>query len=214
MHTRCSYFALLAAMCAFAGGAAADVFTFSGAITQSTSDGTGPAVNNTELNLIADGDPFSVTLDFVGSIGSPGTYPLTLTGPGMVFEDSTAPAIENAFVSASLSVSPDVNPLYYDISLLGCLSTGSGCASGNQLDANFAIPVTGLNSPGVAANAISGLYPPLDLLEDDGTTDIQGSVTSYAYTAAPEPSSAALLGSILAACGAAIRNKIKKEKRA
>jgi hypothetical protein len=198
-----------AAICGFAQVAAADVIAFSGAITQSTSDGTGPAVNNPALNLIADGDPFTVTLNFAGSIGSPGTYPLTLTGAGMIFQDPTAPAIENLFVSASLTVSPDVNPLYDDISLLGCLSSGSGCAFGNQLDANFAIPATGLNSQNVAAIGLDQPHP-LDLLEDDGATDIQGSITGYSYV--PEPSLMALVGCALAALVAANRRLVGGDK--
>ena len=207
-----------AAICGFAQVAAANVIAFSGSITQSTSDGTGPAVNNPALNLIADGDPFTVTLNFAGSISSPGTYPLTLMGAGMIFQDPTVQAIENAFVSASLTVSPDVNPLYYDISLTGCLSTGSGCAFGDQLDASFAILAADLNSQNAAATGLDPPHP-LDLLEDDGTTDIQGSITSYTYIPevpeVPEPSYMVLSGCALAAGFVlAIREQIKKEKDA
>lgn len=42
------------ALHAFAGAAAAGTITFSGVITQSAQDGTGPAVNNTALNGIND----------------------------------------------------------------------------------------------------------------------------------------------------------------
>ena len=53
----------------------ADTITFGGEITQSTADGTGPAVNNPALNNIVDGDNFLVTLTFTGSVTAPGTYP-------------------------------------------------------------------------------------------------------------------------------------------
>lgn len=199
-----------AAICGFANVAAANVIAFSGQITQSTQDGTGPAINNPALNLIADGDDFTVTLSFAESISSPGTYPLTLTGTGMIFQDPAAPAIENLFVSAGLTVSPDLNPLYDDISLLGCLSSGSGCAVGNQLDANFGIPVPGLNSQNITATGLDQPHP-LDLLEDDGTTDIQGSITEYSNSGpVPEPSLMALVGALTALI-AANRKQIKKE---
>jgi len=194
MSTRLVWVA--AAIWGFAGVAAADVITFSGTITQSTQDGTGPAANNPGLNLIADGDPFTVTLSFAGAIGSPGTYPLTLTRPGMFFLDPAAPVIETLFVSATLTVSPDLNPFYDDISLLGCLSSGSGCDFGNQLDANFEIPATSLTSQNIVAIGLDQPHP-LDLLEDDGATDIHGTITGYSYS--PEPSSAVLLLFVLAA---------------
>ena len=175
------------AVCGFARHASADQIVFGGLITQSTLDGTGPAVNNPALNNILDGDVYDVTLGFTGSITSPGTF--ALTGATLLFSDPSAPAAESSFSSASLSVSTDGS--LYDISLLGCLSTGSGCLLGNELDANFQIPTAGLNSQNVTARAIPGLNPSLDLLEDDGITDIQGSVTKYSYsraTATPEPS--------------------------
>ena len=175
------------AACGFASRASADQIVFGGLITQSTQDGTGPAVNNPALNHILDGDVYDVTLGFAGSITSPGTY--TLTGATLLFSDLSAPATEGSFSSASLSVVTDGG--FYDLSLLGCLSTGSGCLLGNELAANFQIPMAGLNSTNVAAHAIPGLSPSLDLLEDDGVTDIQGSVTKYSYsgaTATPEPS--------------------------
>jgi PEP-CTERM motif len=170
--------------------ASADSITFGGAITQSTQDGTGPAVNNTALNAIMDGDAFSILLDFTGSITAPGTF--ALSGVTMVFSDPTAPVVESAFSTVSLTVTPSG-----EISLLGCLTTGSGCEQSNQLTLDFMIPLADLNLQNVAAQSIFGLTP-LDLLEDDGITDIHGTVTSYSYTGqgtkTPEPGTLALLG--------------------
>lgn len=61
-----------------------------------------------------------------------------------------------------------------------------------------------MNAP---AQAIT-LLTPLDLLEDDGITGIQGTVARYSYTPSsgvPEPSSPALVGSLLIAALAAKR---------
>ena len=56
---------------------------------------------------------------------------------------------------------------------------------------------------------------PLDLLEDDGITDIHGTITSYSYTgpvsAVPEPSLTVLLGCFLAGLVAANRMRIKEK---
>jgi len=185
-------------VCALAGAAAADTITFSGAITQSTLDGTGPAVNNPGLNNILDNDAFTVTLDFLGSIGAPGTYPLASFN--LLFHDSTASVDESSFDSVSVSVLTDGS--FFDISMLGCLTTGGGCGVGNSLSAIFQIPAASLNSQNVPAQSISGLLP-LDLLEDDGVTDIHGTVSTYSYTGAvgavPEPSAFAPLALLLAA---------------
>jgi hypothetical protein len=175
------------AVCGFASEASADQIVLGGLITQSTQDATGPAVNNPALNNILDGDVYAVTIGFTGSITSPGTH--ALAGATLLFSDPSAPTIESSFSSVSLSVASDGSS--YDLSLLGCLTTGSGCLLGNELDANFQIPIAGLNLPNITANAIFGLSPPLDLLEDDGITDIQGSVSKYSYSGAvvtPEPS--------------------------
>jgi hypothetical protein len=176
------------------GFARADQVSVSGSITQSTSDGTGPAVNNPGLNGVALGDSFALTLDFVGSISAAGTY--NLTGGTLLLSDPAAPASEDSFEAISLTVS--ANGASDDISLFGCLTTGDGCLVGNSLSLNFAIPSAGLNLTNAWATIIPGLYPPLDLLEDDGITDIQGNVTSYSYTGnskpVPEPASFSLLG--------------------
>ncbi len=186
------------------GFAYADVLTFSGSITQSISDGTGPAVNNPSLNAIKDGDPFAVTLNINGSITSPGTY---TNFSGAIFSDTAVPAGETSFGPISLTINPDGSGLD-NISMLGCLTTGSGCPFGNQLAANFAIPVADLNAQNVVANGIPGLTP-LDLLEDDGTTDIQGMISGYSYTSSvPEPSTLSLLclGVLFAGAGLLRRN--------
>lgn len=173
--------------------AKADGMSVTGSITQSTSDGTGPAVSNPSLNNIADGDSFTITLNFPGSVSAPGTY--NFTGGTLVFSDPAAPASEDSFDAISLTVALDGSS--DDISLLGCLTTGDGCLVGNYLSLNFAIPFADLNSPSAPAMLISGLSPPLDLLEDDGTTDIQGNVASYSSTSpvvTPEPASITLVG--------------------
>ncbi len=169
----------------------ADVITFGGSITQSTQDGTGPAANNPDLNNIETGDLYTVTLDFAGSISGPGTYPLAAFS--LLFQDSTHSVSESAFSSVSVSVIPDGS--FYDFSMFACLTTGSDCGVGNSLSAFFQIPIAGLNSQNVAAQAAFGLTP-LDLLEDDGVTDIQGTVDNYSYV--PEPSMALPLIAMLA----------------
>ncbi len=166
-------------------------------------------MNNTGLNNILDFQAYTVTLGFLGSITVPGTYNLS----GLTFSVPTAPASEASFGSISLTIT--AAGAVDQFSLLGCLTTGSGCLVGNQLDANFSIPAAGLNSQNVAATGLDPPHP-LDLLEDDGITDIQGSITSYSNTGpvstVPEPSLAALLGCCLAGLVAANRMQIKKEK--
>ena len=180
----------------------AATITFGGNITQSTPDGTGPAVNNISLNNILDTQPYVVTLVFPGSIGTPGTY--DLTGSSVTFSAPAAPSSETSFASVKLTIT--ANAGFDQFSLLACLNTGSGCGVGNQLDANFSILATMLNSQNAAAIGSDPPHP-LDLLEDDGTTDIQASITRYSYTgpasAVPEPSSGLLLGGALACLAAA-----------
>src|SRR5260370_20006926 len=198
--------AAVVAVCGFASVAVAGTITFGGLITQSTQDGTGPAVNNPALNNIQDLQAYLVTLGFPGSITAPGTYSLS----SLTFSDPTAPASEASFGSISLTIT--AAGAVDQFSLLGCLTTGSGCLVGNQLDANFSIPAAGLNSPNVAATGLDPPHP-LDLLEGDRITDIQGSITSYSNTGpvstVPEPSLAALLGCCLAGLVAAHRMQIK-----
>jgi hypothetical protein len=176
----------------------ADTITLGGAITQGTEDGTGPAINNVGLNDIADGDAYILTLNFSGSISGPGNY--NLTGFNLSFNDPTASAVETDFNSVNWTVTSNAG--LYRISMLACLTTGTqGCAGGNQLTLNFGIPLSGLNQQNVTAQSLP-LLMPLDLLEDDGVTDIHGSVNTYSYANAsevPEPGSLALLGSGLVA---------------
>ena len=68
----------------FTIAARADLIPFSAAISQSTEDGTGPAVNNPSLNAIQDGDLYTAVAVFAGSIHDSGTYNLTGGDPGIL----------------------------------------------------------------------------------------------------------------------------------
>jgi hypothetical protein len=197
------------AVSGLANVAVAGVISFGGQITQSTPDGTGPAVNNPALNNVKDLQAYTVTLVFPGSITMPGTYNLS----SLTFSVPTAPASEMSFGSSTLTITAASG--FDQFSLLGCLTTGSGCLVGNQLDANFKIPAASLNAKNVATTGLDQPHP-LDLLEDDSTTDIQGTITTYSNTgsvsAVPEPSLAGLLCCVLAGLVAANRMRIKKEK--
>ena len=185
---------VFAILVCFAVPVCADTITVGGTITQSTADGTGPAVNNPDLNNIADGDAFTVVLGFTGAISGTGTFSLT----SLTFSDPAAPANESAFDFTMSSLTITANAGVDTISLLGCLTTGSACDQGNQLDLYFTIPAADLNSQNVTASGVPSITP-LDLLEDDGVTDIHGTVATYSYTPAqvtgvPEPGSLVLLG--------------------
>src|SRR5262249_46483815 len=117
------------ALCGSASVAAADVVSFGGTITQ-PQDPSNPAANNPTLNGINSGDAYTVTLAFSGSITAPGTY----GGGTLTFTDAAAGAIESSFGAISLTIT--ANGAFDDFSLLGCLTTGSGCPVGNQLDAS------------------------------------------------------------------------------
>src|SRR5712691_7127437 len=136
---------ILFLLAGFANVASADIITFGGMITQAQ-DPTEPAANNPTLNNLQVLQPYLVTLMFTGSLTAPGTY--NLTGGSLTFSVPTAPASEASFGSLSLTIT--ANGGFDEFSLLGCLTTGSGCLFGNQLDANFRILATGLNSQNVA----------------------------------------------------------------
>lgn len=183
---------LLAAAIVFcAAGARANSIVLSGVITQSTQDTGTAAVANPSLNNIMDGDAFSVTLNFTNSIASPGTFPLT----SILFTDPSAGASESSFISGAMVLAP--SGLMTQFAVLGCLIDTASCFSGNQLALDFQIPTALLSGTGVSAQSIPSLLP-ADLLEDGGSTDIQGIFTTYTYTGvvqttAPEPSTAAFL---------------------
>ena len=210
LRCRLPLVAAVVAVSALANVAVADIITFGGAITQSTLDGTGPAVNNPGLNNILDLQAYTVTLGFLGSITAPGTYNLN----SLTFSVPTAPASEISFGSISLTITTAGG--FDQFSVLGCLTTGGGCFVGNQLDANFKIPAASLNSQNVTAIGLDPPHP-LDLLEDDGITDIQGTITTYSNTGpastVPEPSLVGLLVCLLAGLVGANRMQIKKEKK-
>jgi hypothetical protein len=188
--TRLVWFIVLAAGlgCAFA-----DVITIGGAITQSTQQGS----NNLSLNNIQDGDSYTAVLDFsalgTSAITAPGVY--DLTGASLIFSDPAALAMETSFGSITLVVT-NAGPVD-DVTLIGCLTTGTACNQGNSLSASFEIPTASLNAPNVAATGLDQPHP-LDLLEDDGVTDIQGQIATYSYNSTvPEPRSAFLLSGAL-----------------
>jgi hypothetical protein len=171
----------------------ASAITVGGAITQDTQDVGIPAVANPGLNNILDGDSYSTVLNFSGDITLPGTYALT----SILFTDAAAGASEAAFVSGSMTIVQSAGVDQF--SVLGCLIDASTCLLGNELDLNFQIPAAQLNDTGVTAQFIPSLLP-LDLLEDGGSTDIQGTVTSYSYagtSTVPEPSTWGLIGASL-----------------
>lgn len=176
----------------------ADTITVSGIISQ-PQDPSNPAVENPNLNNIALGDSYNVTLDFAGSITGPGTP--DMTGATLTFTDTTqSPNVtEGAFLSTSLTItqSPGVDTF----GLLGCLTSNIPCDQGEQLDLFFTIPSASLNAQNVPAGISFG-QKPFELQEDSANTDIMGTVTTYSYTPTgavptPEPGTLTLLGSAL-----------------
>jgi hypothetical protein len=181
-----------ACVCLLASSAArAGTITLGGTITQDTQDVGSPAVANPSLNNIMDGDNFTVILNFAGGIASPGNFSTT----SLVFSDAAAAATESSFISGQISV---FSASTIQFSVLGCLIDSASCLSGNQLALEFQISTSSLTSTGVSAQAIPSLLP-MDLLEDGGSTDIQGTLTDYSYsgpisTVTPEPASFGLVG--------------------
>lgn len=200
--------AILCMACAASTQAYASSFTLSGLITQSTADGTGPAVRNPSLNNVLSLQPYSLTLDSATAITGPGLY--NLTGSSLIFSVPLAGATESGFGAITLSVITSGSA--YNFSLLACLE-GADCLASNQLTANFQIAAAMLGGTGVMATGLDQPHP-LNLLEDDGTTDLQGSITTYSATGipstvTPEPDSFLLLAFGLSATGvlARVRNR-------
>jgi len=178
----CALTGLFAALCAVESPARADIVQVTGTITQDLTDSGATAGSNPALEAIKDGDLYSVQLTFNGPILAPGVFSLT----SVQFKDLTHPVVENAFISGSMTITQSSGVDTF--SALGCLIDAVTCLAGNQLDLNFEIPSSGLNMTGVAASAVPGIFPSMDLLEDGGSSDIHGTVTSYGLVAAaPEP---------------------------
>lgn len=201
---------LCAAVC-LSTVATADSITFSGTIIQ-PQDSSTPAVNNPSLNNIQIGDAYTVTLGFSGAITAPGPY----SGTSLDFEDLTNPASETDFGSISLIIAENT-PGFYDFSILGCLNTGTACNQGNELTANFQIAAGDINSSSAAAVGLDQPHP-LDLLEDDGVTDIHGSITAYSYSGStgsqvPEPSTLVFMTSALSVLGGKGLRSLKDRRR-
>ena len=183
----------------------AGTITLAGKINQSTSDGTGPAVNHPGLNSVNDGDSYLVTLSFTGDITAEGLFPLT----GASFLDMTANIPESSF-DPLWSINVANNGSNFDLSVLACLTTGAACNQGNFLAANFRIPSATLNAQNVPADVIPGLLP-FELLEDDGSTDIQGSLDTYSYSGnvAPVPEPVAVIPLCAAFAAIAALRKVR-----
>ncbi len=173
----------------------------SGTVTQSTVDGTGPAVHTPALNDIVDGQSVQVTLASATPINAPGFY--DLTGSSLIFSVPGA-ASEGNFGAISLSLTQVGGTL--DFSVYGSVADAD-CSIGNALSASFSIPAGSLGGMNVAATGLDEPHP-FELLEDDGVTDLHGSISMYSNTAlvtTPEPASGvlvavALLGTAAVAC--------------
>jgi hypothetical protein len=187
----------------------ADTLIVAGTINQSTQDGTGAAVNDPSLNNILDGDLYTVNLNFMGSLATPGTF--DITGSTLIFNDPAGGAVESSFNFESLTVT--LSGAFHQFSLFACLTTGSGCNQGNELDLNFLIPSANLTSANTVAQGVPGLLA-LDLLEDDGVTDIHGVIADNNFTATPEPAGSVLLGTGLITLGLMqVKRRSKKRPR-
>ena len=176
------------------GAAQASTLTVGGTITQSTMDGTGPAIHTTSLNDILDGQSFEVTLVSAMPIDAPGFY--NLTGASLAFSVPSAAASEGMFGATSLTLTQEGG--YLDFSLYGCIADAD-CSIGNALSASFRIPAGSLGGNHVATTGLDEPHP-FELLEDDGVTDLHGSISTYSNTAlvtTPEPASSVLVGSAL-----------------
>jgi hypothetical protein len=191
-------------LCALSSRVYGTTITLGGSITQSTADGTGPAVGNPSLNSISDGQVYGLALNSSTSINGPGVY--DLTGSSLIFSVPAASAMETSFSAITLSVIN--NGAFSDFSLLACIS-GADCFTGNALTANFRILTSMVGGADVTVTGLDQPHP-LDLLEDDGTTDIHGSIDTYSGTATavtPEPDSGSLLAIGLSAV--ALVNRVR-----
>src|SRR5689334_15670981 len=86
--------------CCLARPLDASILTLSGLITQSTFDGTGPAVNNPGLNSIQDGQAYTLAMNFATPVTAPGTYIPT----SLVFDVPAAGATETSFGLLSMTI--------------------------------------------------------------------------------------------------------------
>ena len=199
MRPRFGTLIFLLGLCA---GARASTLTVSGTITQSAVDGTGPAVHTPALNDIVDGQSFQVTLASATPINAPGFY--DLAGSSLIFSVPGAAASEGNFGAISLSLVQDGG--YLDFSVYGCVADAD-CSIGNALSASFSVPAGSLGGMEVGVIGLDGPHP-FELLEDEGITDLHGSISLYSNTAlvtTPEPASGvlmatALLGTAALAC--------------
>ena len=189
-----------------AGRAHAASITLSGTISQNTQDVGVPALANPSLNSIVDGDPFTVMLNFASSLASSANFATT----SLLFSDASAGASESGFLSGQVTVSPSGG--FAEFSVLGCLAS---CLTGNQLALEFQIPAGSLTSALANVQPIPALLP-MDLLEDDGSTDIQGALSTYSYSglavSTPEPSTVGLVAVGSACLFLTRRNQVQERK--
>lgn len=169
----------LACLLVFAIGATADTITLSGSLF---SVSLGPAAFNPSLNGAQFGDQFIVQFTVTPPLASPGVYAITSAS----FTDLTASATETGIDTGTLNISASGSDFVF--SGFACVQAGN-CSTGNELDLNFSVPQSLLLSA-ASTTSVPGLKD-FELLEDDGATDLIGSLTSYQTV--PEPSSALLL---------------------
>lgn len=155
-------------------------------------------------------DPFSAVLTFnlpdpASGTPFPGGNTYALPGATLQFSDASAPpsgASESNFDSITMTLFQSAG--YDQFSVVARLPPDGNCSLGNELLLTFIGPSgslsgnTSTNIPHAAFTSQNGGIPPVELLEDSGATDIQGSVSTYTYTPSspvPEPASFVLLGS-------------------
>ncbi len=182
----------IAAACVYllaSGVAQGTMITLGGTVTQSPQDGGATAVANPALNNVVDADAFTIQLSFAGPIGGPGAIPLT----SVSFVDTTVSAYELGFISGTAVITTAGSMSQFAV--VGCLISASSCLTGNQLALNFQVPTSSLTGSNISAQPIPALLA-VDLLEDDGATEIQGTLSNYSYTgttSTPEPSTLTMI---------------------